>query len=300
MGSLFARKLAEEGLPVVAVDLAAAPAGTLMVREYLSADVTAPTDQAQRAVAGAGCVLACLHESVMLRAVDAILPAMQPGALLVDTLSVKTPYVELVGCARPDVEILSIDPLFAPSVGFAGQNVVAVEVRGAARVQAFIASIERWGASVTRMSAEDHDRSAAAIQVATHAAVIAFGMCLSRLRYDINMASAVTTPPHRTLLALLARIMTANPDVYWEIQTMNPFARSARAALTEALAELVRIVDDGDRSAFHALFARGLDAIGPAAPPYARYCAELFAVDAPRLTGFGEAHAPAVPTRGGP
>jgi prephenate dehydrogenase len=285
MGTLFTGALTGDGRSVIGIDLCAAPGSALRADHHIVSDVTAPAAQALAAVGGADVVLACLHEAVLLRAIDAILPAMRPGALLVDTLSIKTPLAERLRGARSDIEVLSIDPLFAPSVGFGGQNLIAVELRGGARSRAFIERLEAWGARVTRMSAEEHDRAAAAIQVATHASVIAFGMCLRRMGHDIDKALPVTTPPHRAMLALLARIMTANPDVYWEIQTMNPFAAEARAALAQSLAELTGILDGGDRDAFRGLFAGGRDALGAHAAPFARYCAELFALEAPGRGG---------------
>jgi 4-amino-4-deoxyprephenate dehydrogenase len=153
---------------------------------------------------------------------------------------------------------------------------VAVALHGGPRGQAFLAHMQGWGARVVSMSAEEHDRAMAAVQVATHGAILAFGMALGASGYDMEKISAVTTPPHRLLLALLARIMSASPEVYWEIQTANPFADELRQGLAEAMGRLQQMVAGGDYDGFLRSFDQGRALFGSHGEEMARYCARLF------------------------
>src|SRR5262245_53894789 len=112
VGTLLARSLAASGSAVWQVDRRLPPDGAAAGR-LLRADVTDPDAALRRAIAAADCVIVCLPEGVALAAASRILGAMGKGALWVDTLSVKSGICALLERA-PDVEVLSINPMFAP------------------------------------------------------------------------------------------------------------------------------------------------------------------------------------------
>jgi len=235
-GRLFAGLLPGE---ITGVDLAGGD---------LRADATAPDERLLALLRSADCVLVCLPEAAALQAIDRVLGELATGALLVDTLSVKTPVA--VRIDRDDVEVLSLNPLFAPDLGFRGQNVAAVPLRPGPRAETFVAALERAGATVVTTTAADHDRRAAMTQAATHAALLAYGLCLTRAGHEPDPAFA--TPPHRAMLALVARVVTNDPEVYRRIQVDNPHAAQAREALAAAVEEVGRAAGDPDE--FDALF----------------------------------------------
>jgi prephenate dehydrogenase len=118
-------------------------------------------------------------------------------------------------------------------------------------------------------------------QALTHAAVLAFGLALDELGIAVEDLGAVATPPHLTLLALLARIASGEPETYWDVQAGNPHARRARAALGAGLATLADAADHGTSGDFAALLERARERLGPDSYAYARICEELFAVARP-------------------
>jgi prephenate dehydrogenase len=256
VGSLFCAALAADGRRIVTIDLQRSGESQEHA-DYFSCDVRNPDAAVQRALGAAELVILAVPERVALEAWPKISALLGARTLLVDTLSVKSRFAELVHHAHAQAEVLSINPMFAPSLGFAGNNAAAVPLVDGPQTKAFIELLESWGCRVQLVSAEEHDRTTAAVQVATHAAILTFGASLMRLGYDARQAAALMTPPHRSMLALLERIATANPEVYWEIQAENPFAASARAALSSGLSDLARWVDQGDYAAFQT-FLRGL------------------------------------------
>ena len=52
-----------------------------------------------------------------------------------------------------------------------------------------------WGAHLVPIGAAEHDRLTAAIQVATHAAVLAFGHCLVKLNFEITRQPSLQRLP---------------------------------------------------------------------------------------------------------
>src|SRR5690606_5292209 len=125
-----------------------------------------------------------------------------------------------------------------------------------------IDAMKAAGATIVTLSAEAHDRQTAAIQAATHAAILAFAMTLDTMGYRPSDTPALWAPPHATLLALVARIVSGEPEVYRDIQVANPFAEEARAALGRASAELSRIVSTNEPTVFTELVGKLSDMLG--------------------------------------
>jgi prephenate dehydrogenase len=254
VGSLFAERLQDSGNDVVVVDLAE-PGPGYGVTRFLQGDISEPGAEVTDLVRAADAVLLSVPEPVALVAIDRLTGALRPDALIADTLSVKTTVVP--------GEALSLNPMFAPSLGFAGHPVASVVVRNGWRGRALRGLIEQWGARVVTVTADQHDRLAAAAQALTHAAVIGFGAALAELDVDIADLDRMGPPPHTALLSLLARISSGAPEVYWDVQAANPYAPAARRALARGVSRLTSVVEDGDRAAFGDLLDRLCGVLGP-------------------------------------
>ena len=278
VGALLVERLAAagvSGLHVVDKRSPKAPSHATWVRD----DICMPGDQSVGLIESADLVILATPEEVAIAGLRALLPRMQRGSLLVDTLSVKSRFAQALQAIGTQAELLGINPMFAPSLGFAGRSVVAVPYVAAERADAFLDFIRSQGSDVVRLSAEEHDRACAALQVATHAAVLSFGIALRAINYDLAAAARIAPPPHRTLLALLARIVSGDPEVYREIQVANPFAAEMRAQLVAAHRRLDATIDNGSAEAFNQLVVDLRSIFADAGIDYAQLCARLFDVD---------------------
>ncbi len=264
VGSLFAERLQESGNDVVIVDRAV-PGPTHRVTRFVRGDISDPGAAVADVVRTADAVLLSVPEPVALVAIGRLVGTLRPDALIVDTLSVKSTVVPALHAAAmiAGAEALSLNPMFAPSLGFAGHPVASVVVRDGQRGRALRDLIEQWGARVVNVTADQHDRVAAAAQALTHAAVIAFGAALIELEVDIADLDRMGPPPHTALLSLLARIASGAPEVYWDVQAANPYAPAARRALSRGVSQLADVVEDGDSAAFGDLLDRLCGVFGP-------------------------------------
>lgn len=263
VGALFAERLQEAGNDVVIVDLAA-PGPTHPVIRFVQGDIANPDAVVTDLVRAADAVLLSVPEPVALAAIDGLAGALRPDALIADTLSVKTTVVPALRAAvMVSGEALSLNPMFAPSLGFAGHPVASVIVRNGPRGRALRDLIEQWGARLVTVTADQHDRMSAASQALTHAAVLAFGAALAELKVDITDLDRIAPPPHAALLSLLARIASGAPEVYWDVQAGNPHAPAARRALAHGVSQLTDVVEDGDHAAFGDLLNRLRGVLGP-------------------------------------
>ncbi|WP_051772230.1 prephenate dehydrogenase/arogenate dehydrogenase family protein [Saccharothrix sp. NRRL B-16314] len=262
VGGMFARSLAESGAVVEVVD------------PVRGGDITDIDDALADRLRAADLVLLAVPEPVALAAIGPVAELIRPGALLVDTLSVKS---RVVAAAPDDVQMVSLNPMFAPALGMAGRPVAAVVVHDGPLVRELLRLIEQWGGRVVLTGADEHDRLTAAAQALTHASVLGFGVALRAMDVDVERLGAIAPPPHTTMLALLARIASGTPEVYWDVQSANPHAATARKALAEGIRAVADVVERGGEAAFAELLTSLGGALGPQLDRHRELCAGLFA-----------------------
>ncbi|MGH3548312.1 MAG: prephenate dehydrogenase/arogenate dehydrogenase family protein [Pseudonocardiaceae bacterium] len=275
VGQLFAELLRSEGeVTLVDLQLGAPRPGT----SSIVVDACRPSPRLIAKLAEADIVVIALPEHVGAAAVEAVARHMPRGALLTETLSVKTAIAQALARAaqRYDLEALSVNPMFAPDLGFQGQSVVVAKVRGGERCRRLETLIDGHGGQLVSLSVQEHDRLTASLQVATHASILAFGWALQILDADIGVAVAAAPPPHRTLLALLARIVTGTREVYRDIQSAHPSAREVRQALLDALRHLEDVAMTQSPDRFDDMLEKIAAWLGPYREQLTCDCANIF------------------------
>lgn len=255
MGNLFAHKLTESGYRVTGLDLRA-PAVSNDFAAFIIGDALKPSAAVLDALRAADILLIALPDAPALSAIASVQTNVRADAIVIDTLSVKAPVAAILQSTPSVAEYLSLNPMFAPSLGFAGQKIVAVKFRGGPRSTQFLEQLKTWGASIHERTAEEHDRACAVMQVATHALLLLLGRIVGDSGLDPKALLEIAPPPHRLSLALVARILSAAPEVYWDIQKDNPFAAETRKQIAAALADLDQIVGSNDPAAFSQMLAQ--------------------------------------------
>ncbi|MGW6445211.1 prephenate dehydrogenase/arogenate dehydrogenase family protein [Lentzea sp. NPDC055074] len=282
VGTLFVELLVAAGAEVHVADSGS------------GADITDPDPLLTAELAMADVVVLAVPETVALRALGPVTAVLSAGALVVDTLSVKSRYAAAAATTRSDVELLGLNPMFAPSLGFPGRPVAAVELNGGPRTEELLDLLTGAGARVVRVTADRHDRLAAATQALTHAAVLSFGAALAELDVTVDELAALAPPPHATLLALLARIAGGTPEVYWDVQSANPFAETARDALRAGTSALAAAVGAGETE-FTDLLSALRSVLGDRLPGYGASCARMFQAQQHEA---GQSEVPVITARG--
>lgn len=251
VGAMFAGHLRDSGMRICLVDTRTPPwSPTEAGYRWLTGDITHIDVAVGHELGEADLVLLAVPEPVAVAAVGHVAAFLRPGTVLADTLSVKSQIAAAAHTVPDTVEMVSLNPMFAPALGIAGRAVSAVVLHDGPGVRRLLDLVTDWGARVVRQSAIDHDRLTGATQVLTHAAVLAFGLALVELNVDLPALVEVAPPPHAAMLSLLARIASGVPEVYWDIQRANPQAQVARSALAQAIERLSTVVTDGDEKAF--------------------------------------------------
>jgi prephenate dehydrogenase len=282
MGSLLAARLAGAGAALAGIDLQNA-ARHSHCQEYRQADLTRSAHAAthRNLFSSCGWCILCLPEDACLEFVPSLLEMVSPGTLIVDTLSIKTALRRVYDChagliAGNDLEILGINPLFSPELGFAGRTTLAVRRSARESSAEFLRLLSEWGTRVVVVDEAEHDERMALVQGLTHATIIAFGLTLQRMGYQWPEFADMMTPPHAVLVSLLARALTLNPEVYWDIQHGNPHATRVRRELMQSLAALDKVVTGADLTGFSSALETIAACLQPGLPDLAARCGEQF------------------------
>ena len=275
VGGMFVDLLLGAGAGVCVVDGSPPPRDARRCT-FQAGDITAIGPRLAAELRRADIVLLAVPEDVAIAAVGPVARALEPGALLADTLSVKHAVVAALKAEAGHVEALSLNPMFAPSLGIDGRPVAAVIVNDGPRTGELLGLLRARGAHVVKLGAREHDELTAVTQALTHGAVLAFGIALEELDVDVAALGELAPPPHLTLLALLARIVSGQPETYRDVQAANPSAQRSRAALASAMRRLADVIDDGGAADFEALIAQLGARLGPDGEHYRELCADLF------------------------
>lgn len=274
VGRLFCELLLKGYQHVVAMDLRSDSDSQIEGVVYVQGDANKP--KSIELLQQSKLILLTIPEDPAIEFIQSSGHLLKPGQCLIDTMSVKTSIVEHLLKLNPGFEVLSINPMFGPALGFQGQSVACVNVNVGPIAQHFLSLIRDAGSTVVEVSAEEHDRYTAITQAATHAAILSFGMALEKMNYISDSAKPIWTPPHKTLLALLARILAADPEVYRDIQVSNPYAEEARQAMMDSLVALESIVSSGRPEKFRELFELLKPVLGTSEAELAELSQDIF------------------------
>ncbi|OBJ57419.1 prephenate dehydrogenase dimerization domain-containing protein [Mycobacterium sp. 1423905.2] len=237
------------------------------------ADVTKPIEQhLESALASAELVICALPEDALVGALPQLIATVPKGALAVDTASVKSPLAALWSSTGPS--ILSINPMFAPSLSPAGRCVLAVSAGRPGRQDEFLKLLQRNGMVVVRLTdADEHDRLTAVLQAGVHAATLAYGLTIAGAGFGAQQVAQLAPPPCHQQLMLLARMVAQPPEVYEDIQRSNPHAEQVRADLIQNMARIGQLATTKNLDSALSYVA---DWLGSARVPLAEHCQNVY------------------------
>lgn len=171
-------------------------------------------------------IFICVPIRAMPETLKKIAPLVAQGALVADTCSVKAlPAQWMEETLGRDTRILATHPMFGPEsakFGLDGLPIVLSRVRLPEDDLAFWKSyFNGRNLSVVEMSPEEHDREAAKTQALTHMV----GRVLSRMG---AADSPIGTLWHRRLVSICRQVDKDSPELFSDMQRLNPFAAEVR------------------------------------------------------------------------
>ncbi|NQW04095.1 MAG: bifunctional chorismate mutase/prephenate dehydrogenase [Acidobacteria bacterium] len=237
MGRWFARFLTDQGYVVGALDLRATG------DEHAWAQAALPT---------ADLVVCATPPAATAALYERWIPA-PPAGVIVDIASIKTP---LIGPIRQlqatGASVASVHPLFGPSVVLLRECDVVICDTGDTGATAMVEQLfTSTTARLINLPLDEHDRLMADVLTLAHATVIAFALALP------DTAVPVRSTTLGALQTLSASLVRESPDVYYEIQALNPNSAGALDRLARAIGRVRAAVEARDSESFSALMREG-------------------------------------------
>ena len=177
----------------------------------------------------------------------------RPGQLIADNTSIKTQPVEAMLAAVPEgVEVLGMHTIFGPRVeSLRHQNIVFTRTLASGpRAKEFEDIFYKHGATITYTTPQYHDKQMAFHQNLEHFTKVALARVLHSHFSDPAEMDRYSSPNSRTSLAIMGRILRADPDLYGEIQSYNLQGPAMLKAYLDVVQELARAMTGGDFDAF--------------------------------------------------
>jgi chorismate mutase/prephenate dehydrogenase len=182
-------------------------------------------------------------------------PLVRADALLMDITSIKSaPLAQML--QSTSASVIGTHPMFGPGVhSLQGQRVVVCKGRGEAWHAWLLENLQARGLVVTEVSAEQHDRAMALVQVLTHFQTQVFGLALARAGMPLSESRRFTSPAYLMELYVAARHFAQASELYGPIEMLNPQTSEVVAGFRAAAGELAEILEKRDQARFDAVFA---------------------------------------------
>jgi chorismate mutase/prephenate dehydrogenase len=107
------------------------------------------------------------------------------------------------------------------------------------------------------MKLDDHDRLIAYVLGLSHALNIAFFTSLAESGEELPNLADLSSTTFDAQLEVAARVADESPQLYFEIQHLNPHGLAPLRELARAVQKISSIVESGDEEAFVKLMQRG-------------------------------------------
>ena len=181
-----------------------------------------------------------------------VAPFMKSGSVMIDVTSVKEGPTKTMGEALPEsVEYIPTHPVFGPRTTRLDNQVIVLtaDMKGKwyGKVYDYLASKNM---RIIETSAEKHDFMMSIVQVLTHFSFISTASAIEKLRVDISETEDYESPIYNLMIDMIARIVSQNPYLTYNIQSMNSNGDKIRNTLAEAVLELRDVINNGDEEEF--------------------------------------------------
>ncbi|MDQ3368745.1 MAG: bifunctional chorismate mutase/prephenate dehydrogenase [Myxococcota bacterium] len=246
MGRWFVRYLGAQGFTVEIADPGEGPAGIVNHGDWRSI----PLDHELVVIATPMPATATILEA---------LAAAPPSGVVFDVGSLKSPLRKgLRALHAAGGKVTSVHPMFGPDTELlSGRHVIFVDVGVPEATAAARALFEPTMATLVEMDLESHDRVIAYVLGLSHALNIAFFTALAESGEAAPRLATLSSTTFDAQLGVAAKVAAENPDLYFEIQTLNDYGTESLAALLYAIERLRSVVRANDLEGFRGLMGKG-------------------------------------------
>ena len=193
-----------------------------------------------------------------------VAPFMKAGSLMVDVTSVKEGPSRTMAEALPDsVEYIPTHPVFGPRTTRLDNQVIVLTAdkkgKWYPKVYDYLAGKNM---RIIETSAEKHDFMMSIVQVLTHFSFISTASAIEKLKVNISETEDYESSIYNLMIDMIARIVSQNPYLTYNIQSMNENGETVRNTFAEAVNELKDVINNNDEDEFVKIAIRATKNMG--------------------------------------
>lgn len=187
------------------------------------------------------------------------LASRKPPGVVFDLGSLKTPLRQgLAALKSAGVRVTSIHPMFGPDTELlSGRHVIFIDLGDEGALEEARSLFGSTMADLVVMGLDEHDRLIAFVLGLSHALNIAFFTALAESGEDAPKLARMSSTTFDSQLDVATRVADDNPDLYYEIQSLNAYGEESLSALRTAVERIWRSVHEHDPQAFKGMMRRG-------------------------------------------
>lgn len=195
-------------------------------------------------------VLVSVPITITVETIEKLRPYLTEKMILADLTSVKSAPLQKMLEVHTGA-VVGLHPMFGPDiVSMAKQVIVECEGRYPERYQWLLEQMQIWGASLFKVSAQEHDHSMTYIQALRHFATFANGLHLSKQPVSLKNLLALSSPIYRLELAMIGRLFAQDAELYADIIMDKAENLEIIKSLQQSYAEGLALFENQDKAGF--------------------------------------------------
>ncbi|MDD1747437.1 MAG: prephenate dehydrogenase/arogenate dehydrogenase family protein [Methanomassiliicoccales archaeon] len=230
----------------------------VLVNDIVSSTSFPYENDLKRAVSQADVIVISTPIDTAKDMLDKVL-ALKPKGLVMDVISIKAPLiVSLRAAAEKGTKVCSLHPMFGPdTTSLIYQNLLVCECGSKEGVAEAHSLFEGTGAELHDVSVEEHDRLMSYVLGMSHALNIAFFNALVKSGLSIKELDDAASTTFRHQRCTSRRVANENPELYYQIQHVNPHSKETLDLLVRSLEEIRAAATAGESDDFVRIMEQG-------------------------------------------
>ncbi len=207
-------------------------------------------------------VIVTVPINVTVDVIKRLAPKLKPDTILADFTSNKSEPLEAMINAHPG-PVIGLHPMHGPDVpNLSKQLMVLCEGREAKKAAWFKDQCELWGMRIIEADPVKHDHVMDLVQGLRHFVALLHGSFMKE--YDLNPAEMLnySSPIYRAELMMTGRIFAQDAELYADIVFANQERRNLLLSFFNHQQELMKMVENDDKSGFIKEFEAVTDYFG--------------------------------------
>lgn len=182
--------------------------------------------------------------------------------LILDVSSLK--IREVAAMMEGKGEVIGMHPLFGPATDCNGERVILCPARASKQTLASLQqTLKRMGLMTSVMSAGQHDKLMATVQVIPHLKSLLMADMMRSLRVDLGSVLKACTPIYELEFSVIGRFLDDDPELYMPIIFRNPRTLKILKTMRSIVDAYIAIAEKRDIAAAAKRYLKSKKHFGP-------------------------------------